>query len=77
MMINDVRNKWSGPGGGTRRLHQVYYGGEIGSTHTVKAQSFIRYCNHRYRAIFINAKQLKARRVAANRNTLIGVDRAA
>jgi hypothetical protein len=48
-------------------------GGEIGSTHIVKVQSFIRYGNHRYRANFINAKTQKARRVAANVGTALAV----
>ena len=50
MAINILWNKQSGPGGGTRRLHQtlfltdviwalVTFGGEIGSTHVVKAMS--------------------------------------
>jgi len=52
-------------------------GGETGSTHIVKARSFIRYCNHRYRANFITAKTKKATRVAANRNTVIAVAAAA
>ena len=55
------------PGASTRQ----HYGGEIGSTHTVKAHSFIRHCIRRYRADFINAKNQKARRVAANINTAI------
>ena len=32
MTINDASNRRIGPGGGTRRLHQYTYGGEIGST---------------------------------------------
>ena len=44
MAINAVRNRRSGPGGSTRRLHQIRgsfrktraYGGETGSTRVVK-----------------------------------------
>ena len=43
MVINGAWNKRCGPGGGTRRIHQISgrmsgrgYGGEIGSTRVVK-----------------------------------------
>lgn len=32
MAINALYNRLYGPGGSTRRLHQFYNGGEIGST---------------------------------------------
>ena len=32
MTINGASNRRVGPGGGTRRLHQILPGGEIGST---------------------------------------------
>ena len=54
MMLNEKRNRCSGPGGGTRHLHQFLeksdFGGEIGSTRIVKVFSYIRYGNRRYRA---------------------------
>ena len=54
MVLNEKRNRCSGPGGGTRHLHQDY-GGETASTRIVKAFSYIRYGNRRYRAKKINA----------------------
>ncbi len=56
----------------------TYYGGETGSTHIVKVQSFIRHGIRRYRANLINAKTNTARREkAANENFIPEVERAA
>jgi len=38
MTINCLWNKRCGPGGGTRRLHHIIYGDEIGSTRVVKVR---------------------------------------
>lgn len=77
MAINAIRNRCSGPGGGTRRLHQIdglpsSYGGEIGSTR-VERYSFCSALYHRYRAILINAKGklLAVRKSADNDDRVI------
>ena len=67
MVINDLRNRLCGPGGGTLRLHQLY-GGEIGSTWSNKGLFFTRHCTVVIGLILINANRNKRQRVAANRN---------
>ncbi len=79
MMINGLRNKRHGPGGGTRRLHHLFYGGEIGSTYVLKVLPFIRYCIRRIGLIFIDAKPngKACRTVARNDRAAIKVQAAA
>lgn len=54
MTINGLWHKRCGPGGGTRRLHHVYYGDETGSTCVVKI-NLSSGEHRRYRAKFIDA----------------------
>lgn len=67
MVINDLRNRLYGPGGGTLRLRHSY-GGEIGSTWSDKGLFFTRHCTVVTGLILINANRNRRQKVAANLN---------
>ncbi len=76
MVINNLRNRLYGPGGGTLRLHHLY-GGEIGSTWGNKGLFFTRHCTVVIGLILITANRNRRQKVAANLNRKAAANEAA